>query len=391
MSESSSTSGSSGAGGPGKVTFFGQPAALVIGGLAVVAILIVVIVKFASGGVPSDAVATVDGEAIPISDFNRTLKVNASATGGAAPVPPKFTACIAGKKKTSPKLGESALKKQCQKEWDQAKTQIMTSLVQQKWYELEAKDRGIEISDAEVKARFQQLKQQSFPKEADYQKFLKTYKQTEADILKLVKASMIQEKVQQEVATIPTPSTGKVKEEYEKNKDKYATPATRDLNLVFNSSKAKIEAAKSDLDGGASWATVAKKYSQDSVSKQNGGKFPGVTKGQFPEELDKAVFAAKKGQTVGPIKTQYGYYVFEVTKATPGKQQSLAQATQQIRSQIQQEAQQKAQASFQDEFTDKWRKKTKCAQDFKVPAVCGNTPEPKKEDKAAAGGGQPPQ
>jgi foldase protein PrsA len=385
VSDTTSNKGSAADGGPGKVTFFGQPAGLVIGGIAVVAILIVLLTKLIGGGVPSDAVATVKGEAIPVAEFNRTLKVNSMATGGVAPDPPNFTKCIAGKKKTSPKLGNAALKKQCEKDWEQSKTQIMTSLVQQKWYELEAEERGIDVSDAQVKARFQQLKQQSFPKEADYQKFLKTYNQTEADILKLVRASMIQEKVQQEVTTIPTPSTGKVKDEYEKNKDKYATPATRDLNLVFNASKAKIEAAKADLDSGESWASVAKKYSQDSVSKQNGGKFPGVTKGQFPKELDKAVFSAQKSQIVGPIKTQYGYYVFEVTKSTAGKQQSLAQASEQIRSQIQQEAQQKAQTNFQTEFTDKWRKKTKCAEDFKVPAVCGNTPEPKKDEKAATG------
>lgn len=386
MSETTSNKGSDGASSDsGKVTFFGQPAGLVIGGLAVVAILIVLIVNFTGRGVPSDAVATVDGQSIPITEFNRTLKVNAAATGGVAPDPPSFTKCIAGKKKSSPKLSDSALKTACQKEWDTTKTTIMTSLVQQKWFELEAADRGINVTDAQVKARFAQLKQQSFPKEADYQKFLKTYNQTEADILKLVRSSMIQEKVQQQVSTIPTPSTGQVKDAYNKDKSKYATPASRDLNLVFNSSKAKADAAKSALAGGGSWASVAKQYSQDSVSKQNGGKFPGVTKGQFPDELDKAVFSAKKGVVVGPIKTQYGYYVFQVTKATPGKQQSLAQASQQISSSIQQEAQQKAQQNFQTEFTDKWRKKTRCANDFKVPAVCGNTPKPKKGATAETG------
>ncbi len=387
MSDSSSNKGSSGASSdPGKVTFFGQPAWVVIGGLAVVAVLVVLIVNFSSRGVPSDAVATVDGTAIPVAEFNRTLKVNSAANGGVAPDPPNYTKCIAAKKKTSPKLSQSALKKACEKDWNNSKDTIMTSLIQQKWFELEAEDRGITVSDADVKTRFGQLKQQSFPKEADYKKFLKQYNQTEADILKLVRASMIQEKVQQEVTSIPTPSTGQVKDEYEKNKDKYATPASRDLNLVFNSSKAKAEAAKSELDDGASWSSVAKKYSQDSVSKQNGGKFPGVTKGQFPEELDKAVFAANKGVIVGPIKTQYGYYVFEVTKSTAGKQQSLAQATQQIRSTIQQEAQQKAQENFQTEFTDKWRKKTRCAQDFKVDAVCGNAPKPKEGSTAQTGG-----
>jgi foldase protein PrsA len=387
VSEPTSKSSSSGAAtDSGKVTFFGQPAGLVIGGLAVLAILIVLIFNFIGRGVPSDAVASVDGNAIPVAEFNRTLKLSANSTNGVAPDPPNFTKCIANKKKSSPKLSNAALKKTCEKEWNTTKTSIMTSLVQQKWFELEAEDRGIEVTDAEVKARFAQLKQQSFPKEADYKKFLKQYNQTEAEILKLVRAQMIQEKVQQEVSTIPTPSTGQVKDEYEKNKEKYATPASRDLNLVFNSSKAKAEAAKSDLDGGASWASVAKKYSQDSVSKQNGGKFPGVTKGQFPEELDKAIFAAQKGKTVGPIKTQYGYYIFEVTKATAGKQQSLAQASTQIKSSIQQEAQQKAQQNFQKDFTDKWRKKTRCAEKFKVAAVCGNTEKPK--DGATAETGQ---
>jgi foldase protein PrsA len=361
---------------------------MVIGGLALLAIIVVIIVRLLGGGVPSDAVASVSGNAIPISDFNKTLKVNAAQSGGVVPDPPSYKACIAGKKKTSPKLSDSALKTQCQKDWTTAKDTIMTSLVQQKWFELEAEDRGITVTDAQVKARFTQLKQQSFPKDADYQKFLKQYNQTEADLLRLVKASMIQEAVQQKVTQIPTPSTGQVKDEYNKNKSKYATPATRDINLVFNANKAKADAAKAAIDGGDSWAAVAKKYSEDSVSKGNGGKFPGVTKGQFPKALDTAVFSAKKGAVVGPIKTQYGYYLIQVTKTTPGSQQSLAKATPQIKSSLQQAAQQKAQTSFQTEFTDKWRKKTKCAEDFKVNTVCGNTPKPKAGSTAATGAAQ---
>jgi foldase protein PrsA len=360
-----------------------------IPGFAVVVFLIVALILVVfRGGVPSDAVASVDGNAIPISDFNKTLKVNAAQTGGVVPDPPTYTNCIANKKKTSPKLSQTALKAQCVKDWTTAKTSIMTSLVQQKWFQLEAEDRGLNVSDAEVKARFAQLKQQSFPKDADYQKFLKQYNQTEADLLKLVRASMVQEKVQQEVTTIPTPSTGQVTAEYNKNKKKYATPATRDINLVFTADKGKADSAKAAISNGDSWAVVAKKYSEDSVSKGNGGKFPGVTKGQFPKALDTAVFSAQKGQVVGPIKTQYGYYLFDVTKITAGSQQSLAKAAAQIRSTMQQEAQQKAQTNFQTEFTDKWRKKTKCADDFKVATVCGNTKKPKEGSTATTGAAQ---
>lgn len=367
-----------------------------IPGFALVVFLIVALILVVfRGGVPDDAVASVDGNAIPIEKFNKTLVAYSTQTAGeggtpVVPDPPNYTKCIANKKKTSKKLSNSALKKQCEQDWDTAKTQIMTSLVQQQWYELEAEDRGIKISDADVKARFEPLKQQSFPKDEDYQKFLKETGQSQADILQLVRASMIQEKVQEQVNSAATPSTGEVEDEYNKNKKKYATPASRDINLVFNSSKAKADAAKSALDGGDSWKSVANKYSQDTASKENGGAFPGVTKGQFPEPLDGEVFKAKKGQLVGPIKTQYGYYVFEVTKVTEGKQQTLKEAQQQIEQAMVSERQQKSATEFQENFTKKWRKKTKCAELYKVPAVCGNTPEPKEGETAEAGaaGGQ---
>lgn len=367
-----------------------------IPGFAVATLVVVLIIGMLTQGwivgasVPDDAVATVDGESIPVAKFNQTLISFASQTAGedgkaVAPDPPTFTKCIAAKKSENEKLSQSALKKQCQQDWDQARDQIMTSLVQQKWYELQAKESGIKVSDEDVKTRFEPLKQQSFPKDEDYKKFLKDTGQTEADILQLVRASMIKEKVEAETSSAPTPTTGEVKKEYDKNKDQYATPASRDINLVFNSSESKAKAAKAALDAGDSWSTVAKKYSQDSVSKENGGKFPGVTKGQFPEELDKAVFGADKGKIIGPIKTQYGYYVFEVTKNTEGKQQSFSDAAEQIRQTLQQTRTQEAQQKFQTEFTDRWRKKTKCAEVFKVPAVCGNAPEPKEGATAEAG------
>lgn len=366
-----------------------------IPGFALVVFLIVALILVVfRGGVPDDAVASVDGNAIPIEKFNKTLVAYSTQTAeGGTPVipdPPNYTKCIANKKKSSAKLSNNALKKQCEQDWETARDQIMTSLVQQKWYELEAEDRGINITDDDVQARFAPLKAQSFPKEADYKKFLKDTGQTQQDILQLVRASMIQEKVQEQVNSAPTPSTGEVEDEYNKDKKKYSTPASRDINLVFNSSESKTEAAKQALESGDDWKDVAKKYSQDTASKTNGGTFPGVTKGQFPDTLDKAVFSAKKGELIGPIKTQYGYYIFEVTKVTEAKQQTLKEAKTQIEQALVSERKQKSAEEFQTNFTKKWRKKTKCAELYKVDEVCGNAPEPKEGATAEAGaaGGQ---
>ena len=87
---------------------------------------------------------------------------------------------------------------------------------------------------------------------------------------------------------------------------------------------------------------MAKKYSIDQASKTKGGPLPGVAKGQQEKALDEAIFEAKKGKLTGPVKTQFGYYVFEVTKVTPAKQQTLEQSKASIKQILASQNQQKA-------------------------------------------------
>ena len=60
------------------------------------------------------------------------------------------------------------------------------------------------------------------------------------------------------------------------------------------------------------------------------------------KSLDEGVFSAEKGQVIGPVKTQFGYYVFEVTKVTPATQQSLEEAKTTIRETVKSQNEQKA-------------------------------------------------
>src|SRR5439155_22990416 len=133
---------------------------------------------------------------------------------------------------------------------------------------------------------------------------------------------------------------------YNKNKQRFAQPERRDLQVVLTKTKAKAEAAKKAVNSGQSWASVAKKYSIDEASKAQGGKLPGVAKGQQEKAFDDAIFSAKKGAITGPIKTQFGYYVFDVTKVTPASQQTLAQTKETIRNLLKSQNQQKALNGF---------------------------------------------
>jgi foldase protein PrsA len=350
-----------------------------------------------SDSVPSGAVATVGDEEITQEEFDKWMKtaVSGQAQGGKAvvPDPPNFTKCIAAKKdapvaKGQEKQSDAALKKQCRQEYDTLKREVMLFLIQAEWVEQEAAEQGVEVSDASVRKSFEDQKKQAFPTDKAYNEFIKTSGMTEEDILFRVKLNELQQKLTQKVTEDATKVTDEdVKEYYEKNKRRFAQPERRDLRVVLTKTEAKAEQARNALENGQSWKQVVREYSIDEASKAQGGLLPAVAKGQQDKALDDAVFDAKKGVLDGPVKTQFGWYVFEVEKITPASQQSLEQSKDTIKNLLRSERQQKALDEFVKEFREDYREKTECAEDYRIEE-CSNAP---KEDTGTGpvSGGNP--
>src|SRR3954465_14896446 len=307
--------------------------------------------------VPSNGVAKIGDTVITKDQFNHWL--NAAAHGSAAPGsnptvpdPPNFTKCIAAQAKQPVPKGAkkpttAQLKTQCQQQYDALKQQVMQFLVSAQWIQDEADKQGVKVSDKEVQKQFADQKKQSFQKEADYKKFLANSGMTEADLLFRVKLDVVSNAVRTKVIKGKDKvSDAQIASYYKKNKTRFAQPERRDLQVVLTKTKAKADAAKKALASGQSWASVAKKYSIDEASKAQGGKLPGVAKGQQEKAFDDAIFSAKKKVTTGPVKTQFGYYVFQVLKETPASQQTLAQTKETIRNLLKSQNQQKALNKF---------------------------------------------
>jgi foldase protein PrsA len=367
--------------------------------LAAIAAIALVIAGCGGDDVPSDSVAKIGDAKITKEQFQHwfdaAAKQQAQSTGAkpedvVAPDPPNFTKCVAAKSKQPvpkgvPKPDAKALKAQCKQEYDGLRDQTLQFLISSQWLTQESAKRKITATDKEVQTTFQQQKKQSFPKEADYQKFLQTSGQSETDLLYRVKLSVLTNKLQQSIVKTKATVTDKeISDYYNKNKQRFAQPETRDLEVVLAAKKAKADAALKAVKSGQKWATVAKKYSSDDASKSQGGKLPGVTKGQQEKTFDAAIFSAKKGVVTGPIKTQFGYYVFRVTKVTPAKQQSLEQVKTTIKNLLQSQGQQKALNDFVKDFQDRYKKMTKCAKDYVVDQ-CSNAPKKKTTTTPVSG------
>jgi foldase protein PrsA len=356
--------------------------------LALCALAATVAVVAGCGGVPGNAVAEVDGTPIEKDSFEHWMQVasKSSGTKGAkVPDAPDYTTCVADKRKTAPKPAkgqpkttDDQLKAQCKQEYEALRDQVIQLLTSFQWIQGEAEELGIKVTDAEVKKSFSDQKKQSFPKEADYKKFLKDYGQTEQDIMQRVKLDLLSNKIREKIIKGKDKvSDAQIQEFYNKNKERFAQPERRDLRIVLTKSEAKANVAKAALASGQSWKTVAKKYSIDEASKSQGGKLPAQAKGTLEKSLDKAVFSAGKGKVTGPVKTQFGFYVFEVDKVQAASQQTLEQAKETIRQTLQSQNQQKALDKFVKDFTKKWKERTDCREGY-VTQQCKNAPKEKK-------------
>jgi len=363
----------------------------------------------ACGGesVPGNAVARVGDTAIKKDAYEHWLSVAAlsqasqtnpqAAQSGAkpkvtVPEPPDFKACIAEKSKAAPKPAKGQPKPtakqfeaQCKQEYEGLRDQVLQFLISSQWIQGEAGDRAVKVTDAEVQKQFATTKKQSFPKEADYKKFLTSSGMTEADLLFRVKLDTLSNKLREKIVKGKDKvSDAQIKAYYDKNKARFAQPERRDLRIVLTKTEAKANAAKKRIAGGESFKAVAKDLSIDQASKGQGGVLLAVAKGQQEKALDAAVFAADKGKLTGPVKTQFGYYVFKVQKITKAAQQSQKQSTQTIKQLLASQNQQKALDAFVKDFRDKWKGQTNCKKGF-VTQDCKNAPKPKAGATGAQG------
>jgi len=74
---------------------------------------------------------------------------------------------------------------------------------------------------------------------------------------------------------------------------------------------------KSEIENGTDFAEVAKEHSE-CPSGRSGGDLGEFRPGQMVKEFDQVVFSDEVGKVHGPVKTQFGYHLIEITERTDG-------------------------------------------------------------------------
>jgi peptidyl-prolyl cis-trans isomerase D len=135
---------------------------------------------------------------------------------------------------------------------------------------------------------------------------------------------------------VAQPTQQEIKAYFDAHQSEYATPEqARSRHILIKvdanadpkadaAAKAKAEGILKQIQGGANFADLAKKYSDDPGSKDTGGELPFAQRGTMVPEFDKAIFSQKIGDTQ-IVKSQFGYHIVQVEERKPAHAQDISE------------------------------------------------------------------
>jgi foldase protein PrsA len=253
-------------------------------------------------------------------------------------------------KKTFPKPGSS--------DYQALRQQIVQVLVQRAQLDQQAPSLKVSVTAKQVDDQLKNLKKQYFG--GNQKKYLAELKKqciTDPEVHDQIRASLISDGIRKKLTGGVTLTPVEVRSYYDSHREVYTTPQTRVVSHILVKNKALADKLHGQLEKGADFAALAKKYSLDPGSKANGGELT-ITRGQTVPEFDKTAFELRTGQLSKPVHTQYGWHIILADKAaTPHKSQPFSQVKagieQQLRQQKQSEALQKWLDGLKKEYAGK--------------------------------------
>jgi foldase protein PrsA len=297
------------------------------------------------GALSAQDVATVDGQPITIADFNKELRLEQRMAKAS--------------KQSFPKQGTSA--------YAQRKQQIVQLLVEQKAYEIKARQAGIKVTDKQVQASLDSLRKSRYGgSEKAFEKAMNNAGVTRAEVEDAARFSLLVDALKQKIDASVSVSPAEIKTYYEQHKSSFVQPESRQLAHILVKTKAQAESIYAQLEKGASFSALAKKYSTDTTSAKTGGKLVGCcTKGQLVSAFEKVAYALKTGQISKPVHTTYGWHIIKaLSPVKPAHLTPFSDEQSAIRAQLLQSRQSEAETKWQTDFTSWMAKVTKYQQGY---------------------------
>jgi len=212
--------------------------------------------------------------------------------------------------------------------------QTLTQMVQQDLLDQYARNNKIEVSQADVDKRENELKAK-YPA-GQFDQIVKQQGYTEQDVQNILRGQIVLEKA---IAPQMHVSETDIKAYFDKNHASFDKPAQVRARHILVTNEATARQVLAKLKAGGSWDALAKQYSTDPASKDKGGELGFFGRGQMVPAFEQAAFGARVGQIVGPVKSPFGFHIIQVEEKKPAQKATLASAHDQIKQLLTQQQQ----------------------------------------------------
>ena len=248
---------------------------------------------------------------------------------------------------STPKVGTPA--------YSQLKDQAVTFLVQEEELQQEGQKLGVTVSQSDIDKRLALIKKTYY--QNSQSKLDAALKKDDITLSELeqynLKPTLLSEKLQAKVTSDVKVSADAAQKYYNQNKSSFTTPKTREVRHILVTKKSLADKIATQLKNGASFATLAKKYSKDTASAAKGGKLcvaHGGSSGacqQTVPPFDKASFSLKTNEISQPVHSVYGWHIIQpVGPIKPAHTQTFKEVESQIQANLAQQQKQVAWSSW---------------------------------------------
>jgi len=201
-------------------------------------------------------------------------------------------------------------------------TKTYENLVLQKLIRQESSKQGIKLDNKEIDATIKEIKDSKNKESKDgFKKFLAETKFSEAGLKEYLETQQFNSKLSEKVTADVKVNDADVRKYYDENQNQFQNPGGIQIShiLVAKEDLTRAEQIIAKLDQGADFAALAKEYSIDPGSKNNGGDLgtPVNASSSLVPEFLKAALALEPGQyTQKPVESEFGYHIIKAGART---------------------------------------------------------------------------
>jgi foldase protein PrsA len=202
---------------------------------------------------------------------------------------------------------------------------VLNQLVQTDLIDQYGRDNHVDISDADVQKREDEIKAKYPP--GQFETILKSQNLTEADVQRILREQLIVEKA---VSGSVHVSDTDVQAYLTKNHATLDTAEQVRAKHILVADLKTAQMIEDKLKAGGDFAALAKQYSTDPSSKDKGGELGFFAKGQMVPAFQAAAFSQKIGVVGPPVHSPFGYHIIVVEEEKPAQVATLANSRDKI-------------------------------------------------------------